>query len=152
MTTTTLPAPADECAQLHVRALYGAAIPDRPAHRCATLPDPARKLPRDTDTTVVKRVRAIATLFGAVEHARETLTLDLFRAHLAFDDIAEETQVYLEAALAPDVTWTDINTYATWIFDAVAGDPEQYGHAAALAAAALRGWTHRQALAAGGAR
>lgn len=150
--TTTLPAPADELAWLRARTLSGATIPDHPAHRRATLPDPARTRPRETDTTVVKSVRAIATLFGAVEHARETLTLDLFHAHLAVDDIAEETQVYLEAALAPDVTWTDINTYATWIFDAVAGDPDQYGHAAALAAAALRGWTHRQALAAGGAR
>lgn len=150
--TTTLPAPVGERAQLRVRALYGATVLDRRAHRRATLPDPARMLPRDTDTIVVKRVRAIATLFGAVEHARETLTLDLFRAHLAVDDIAEEAQVYLGAALAPDVTWTDVNTYATWIFDAVAGDPDQYGHAAALAAAALRGWTHRQALAAGGAR
>lgn len=149
--TTTLPAP-DEAAWLRVRAAYGATIPDHPARRRATLPDPARMLPRDTDTTVVKRVRAIASLFGAVEHARETLTLDLFRALLAVDDIAEETQVYLEAALAPDVTWTDVNTYATWIFDTVAGGPDQYGHAAALAAAALRGWTHRQALAAGGAR
>lgn len=150
--TTTLPAPVDETAWLRVRALYGATIPDHRAHRRTTLPDPARMLPRDTDTTVVKRVRAIATLFGAVEHARETLTLDLVRAHLAVDDIAEETQVYLGAALAPDVTWTDVNTYATWIFDAVAGDPDQYGHAAALAAAALHGWTHRQALAAGGAQ
>ena len=150
--TTTLPAPVDDRAALRVRACYGAALAAHPTHRRATLPDPARMLPRDTDTTVVKRVRAIATLFGAVEHARETLTLDLFRARLAVDDIAEETQVYLEAALAPDVTWTDVNTYATWIFDAVAGDPDQYGHAAALATAALRGWTHRQALAAGGAR
>ena len=46
--TTTLPAPVDETAWLRVRALYGATIPDHPAHRRATLPDPARMLPRDT--------------------------------------------------------------------------------------------------------
>ncbi|WP_454728815.1 hypothetical protein [Cellulosimicrobium protaetiae] len=80
---------------------------------------------------------------------RRDLTRDLDTARADVDDIAEETQVYLGAALDPDVTWADVNTYVTWVFDAAAGDPDQHGHAAALAAAALRGWTHRQALAGG---
>lgn len=90
-------------------------------------------------------------LDDALIRLRRDLTRDLTTARTAVDDIAEETQVYLGAALDPDVTWTDVNTYATWVFDAAAGQPDQYGHAAALAAAALRGWAERTRLA-GGAR
>lgn len=94
---------------------------------------------------------AAAVLDDALIGLRCDLTRDLTTARADIDDIAEETQVYLGAALDPDVTWTDVNTYATWVFDAAAGQPDQYGHAAALAAAALRGWAERTRLA-GGAR
>ena len=83
---------------------------------------------------------------------RRDLTADLTTARARVDDVAEETQVYLEVALAPDITYTDVNTYVTWVFDAAAGHPDEQAHAAALAAAALRGWNHRQALAARAAR
>ncbi|MGN7703500.1 hypothetical protein [Cellulosimicrobium sp. 22601] len=64
-----------------------------------------------------------------------------------------ESLVYLHAALDPDITETDILVRAAWALhlgahDGIAGPDE----ALRLAIATLRGWTHRQALAAGGAR
>lgn len=82
---------------------------------------------------------------------RRDITRDLTTARTTVGDIAEETQVYLEVALAPDITYSDVNTYVTWVFDAAAGHPDEHPHAAALAAAALRGWAERTRLA-GGAR
>ncbi|MFD6029813.1 hypothetical protein ACFWE5_03810 [Cellulosimicrobium funkei] len=82
---------------------------------------------------------------------RRDITRDLTTARTTVGDIAEETQVYLEAALSPDITYTDVNAYVTWVFDAAAGHPDEHPHAAALAAAALRGWAERTRLA-GGAR
>ncbi|MFH6687446.1 hypothetical protein QVL82_01205 [Cellulosimicrobium funkei] len=157
--TATLPAP-----------------PITPTHRRATIPDTARMHPRqpaadvDLEGAVASMaVRWLATgdpdfrtlgrnaahdhvdaiHFDELRQLRTDVTADAFRARLDVDDIAAETRVYLEAALAPGVTYAAINLYVSWV---TTDGPHDFAHAAALAAAALRGWNHRHALATGGAR
>lgn len=147
-----------------------------PAHRRATMPDPARLHPRgpaadvDLDRALAglavrwlvsddpefrtlgrnaARDHVDAIHFDELRQLRTDVTADAFRARLDVDDVAAETRVYLEAALAPGVTYAAINLYVSWV---TTDGPHDFAHAAALAAAALRGWNHRQALAAGGAR
>lgn len=68
-------------------------------------------------------------------------------------ELAEETTVYLEAALTPDLDAGGVNLYALWTLASNAAAPlPEFEHAVALAAAAWRGLAHRQALVARGAR
>ncbi len=146
-----------------------------PAHRRATVPDPAR-LNHDGPhgcTVVESEIAYLAATWIATDDpsfrtmGRQTgrnlvadihddeliglrldLTHDTTAARLTVDDIADETAIYLAVALSPGVTYPAVSLYVAWV---TTNSPHAFTHAAALAAAALRGWTHRQALAAGGA-
>lgn len=156
--TTTMPAPVDERAQLRVRALYSATVPD---------PDPARLFPPTLPTEPV--APTLADLDVVLGHLLIGAELDAIRAdvvgmrddldraradaRLDAADLAEETTVYLEAALTPDLDAGGVNLYALWALTSNAAAPlPEFEHAVALAAAAWRGLAHRQALAAGSPR
>ena len=171
--TTTLPAPPTRAVRVEGRRSGKTATM---AAAYAATPGARLVLSQNSASTICASVAEIASTWLASDdptframgrRAGRNLAADIFDdaliglrrdlpraltpARTDIHDIAEETQVYRGAALDPDFTWTDVNTYATWVFDAVAGQPDQYGHAAALAAAALRGWAERTRLA-GGAR
>jgi hypothetical protein len=150
----------------------------RTAHRRATVPDPARLLrPRghtsyDDDTCVrckqhlddcvcdddgldveILHLLIAAELYGIrVDVAGMRADLDETRADARREAVfvKVESHVYLHAALNP--TWDEAEVIARAAHalrcEAILG-PDR---ARDLALAALRGWTHRQALAAGGAR
>lgn len=155
--TTTLPAPVDERAQLRLRACYGGTIPPKPASPSpATLPtEPS--LPTLADLDIVLGHALIGAELDAIRDDVADMRddLDAIRAAARLDaaELAEETTVYLEAALAPDLDAGGVNLYALWTLTSNAAAPQtEFEHAVALAAAAWRGLTHRQALAAGGSR
>lgn len=100
-------------------------------------------------TAGLGRALAHSTVADVVDdelHAlRVALAADSLAATLEARDIAAETRVYLEHALDPAKTYDDFTLY---VRNTLAGTV----HGAALAAAAVRGWAHRSALAAGCAR
>ncbi|WP_163186019.1 hypothetical protein [Cellulosimicrobium sp. SL-1] len=98
------------------------------------------------------RAHLAAVIDDELENLRMLLAFDTARASLTVADIAEETRVYLSAALTPNLTADGVHLYALWVLASAANAPlPKFDHAAALATAALRGWAERTRLA-GGAR
>lgn len=156
--TTTLPAPVDERAQFRVRALYGATIPD---------PDPARLFPPTLPTE--PPLPTLAALDVVLGHVLIGAELDAIRDDVAgmradLDEIRAaarveeflasiETSLYLTTALEYELTEADVVAIAARALHVGRpGGIARPDEALDLALAALRGWTHRQALADGGAR
>lgn len=158
MMTTAL-APVDERARLRIRTLYGATIPD--AASLFPLTTPAEPyLPTEPESTT------IADLDVALRHILIGAELDAIRDDVAGmrADLAEtrtaarsqyylamvETDVYLCAALEYGLTEDDVLAIAARALQlGRPGGIARPDEALSIALAALRGWTHRQALAAG---
>lgn len=101
----------------------------------------------EPETAGLGRALARSTVADIVDDELHRLRVVLAGVTLAATvvarDIAAETRVYLEHALDPTKTYDDFTRYARMT---LVGGPI---HGAALAAAAVRGWAHRTALAAG---
>ena len=154
--TTTLPAPVDDRAALRVRALYAATTPEPARLFRPTLPtEPPAPTLADLDVVLGHLLidAELDAIRADVAGMRDDLERNCADARRDATELAEETTVYLETALAPNLDAGGVNLYALWTLtsNAAASTPE-FEHAVALAAAAWRGLAHRQALAAGGAR
>ena len=155
--TTTLPAPVDDLARLRVGFRYGVTVPKDPARLFRpTLPtEPPAPTLADLDVVLGHLLIGadLDAIRADVAGMRDDLDRNRAAASLDAADLAEETTVYLEAALAPVLDAGGVNRYALWTLTSNAAAPlPEFEHAVALAAAAWRGLAHRQALAAGGAR
>jgi hypothetical protein len=156
-TMTTLPALVDERTQLRVRALYAATTTDPARLFQPMLPtEPPAPWAADLDDVALLHLLISANLDAIrddVAGMRDDLERNRADARHDATELAEETTVYLEAALTPDLDAGGVNLYALWTLASNAAAPlPEFEHAVALAAAAWRGLAHRQALAAGGAR
>ncbi len=155
--TTTLPAPVDERARLRVRALYA-----------ATTSDPARlfqpMLPTEPPAPWVADLGDVALLHLLIGAKLDAIRDDVAGMRTDLDEIREaahaeqflasiETSLYLTTALEYGLTEDDVIAIAARALHlGRPGGIARPDEALGLALAALRGWTHRQALAAGGAR
>lgn len=136
----------------------------RTAHRRATVPDPVRPLPRNPDP-----MPTLADLDVVLGHVLIGAELDAIRDDVAGmrDDLDElraaarveefiasiEVGVYLTTALEYGLTEDDVVAIAARALHlGRPGGIARPDEALELALAALRGWTHGQALAGAGAR
>jgi len=136
----------------------------RTAHRRATVPDPARLILRDPaplptfdDLDVLLGHVLIGAELDAIRDDVASMRVDLdeIRAGARVEEFLAsiETSLYLTTALEYALTEDDVVAIAARALHL--GRPGGIAcpdEALDLALAALRGWTHRQALAAGGVR